>query len=131
MQRFLVVDDNVIERNLYETIINYHFESYKVDFAVNGKEALGKSCENEYEVIIVDIEMPSMNGIDFFKQLRKKEPQKAERIIFASANIENHKRTFFSKEDCPCLAKPFKRIELLELISNAIERNEANASNPR
>ena len=70
MQRFLIVDDNAIERTLYATIINYYFESSHIDFAADGLEALDKSSKNDYEVIIVDIEMPRMNGIDFFDQLK-------------------------------------------------------------
>jgi len=124
MQRFLVVDDNAIERTLYETIINYHFDSPHVDFAANGLEALGKSTKNDYEVIIVDIEMPGMNGIDFFEQLRKFSPQKAERVIFSSANIDNHRKTFFNNEDCPHINKPFTRNELVHIINNTIKKKQ-------
>ena len=124
MQRLLVVDDNAIERTLYETIINYHFDSLHVDFAANGLEALEKSSKKDYSVIIVDIEMPGMNGIVFFEQLRKLSPQKAEKVIFSSANIENHRKTFFNKEDCPYLTKPFSKTELLHLINNTIERGK-------
>ena len=124
MQRFLIVDDNAIERNLYETIINYHFDSPCVDFAVNGLEALGKSTQNDYEVIIVDIEMPHMNGIVFFEQLRRSSPQKAKNVIFSSANIENHEKSFFNNEDCPRLNKPYNRDELLHIINNTINKKQ-------
>ncbi|MDT8318361.1 MAG: response regulator [bacterium] len=124
MHRFLIVDDNAIERTLYETIINYHFDSPRVDFAVNGLEALSKSNNNEYDVIIVDIEMPLMNGITFFQQLRKSSPQKAENVIFSSANIDNHRRTFFDHEDCLKINKPFSRNELLHMINNTIKKKQ-------
>ena len=129
MPRFLIVDDNAIERTLYETIINYHFNSSKIDFAVDGLEALRKSSDNDYEVIIVDIEMPHMNGIDFFKHLRQLSPQKAEKIIFSSANIENHKRTFFNSLDCPKISKPFSRNELLHLINDTIKKSKSPVHN--
>ena len=121
MQRFLIVDDNAIERALYHMIISYHFDCSHIDFAVNGVEALEESLKNDYSAIIADIEMPRMNGIDFFKRLKINSPQKAEKVIFASANIENHKKTFFNRENCPYLVKPFSRIELLHLINNTIE----------
>ena len=124
MPRFLVVDDNAIERTLYETIINYHFNPSKIDFAINGLEALKKSSAKDYEVIIVDIEMPHMNGIDFFEHLRKLSPQKANKIIFSSANIETHKRTFFNNNDCPKICKPFNRNELLHLINDTIKKKD-------
>lgn len=124
MQRFLIVEDNAIERTLYETIINYHFDFTHIDFAVNGLEALGRSNKNDYEVIIVDIEMPGMNGIDFFEQLKKLSPQKAEKVFFASANIEPHKKTFFTNEGCPYINKPFSRNELLHMINNIIKKNQ-------
>ena len=124
MQRFLIVDDNAIERTLYATIINYYFESSHIDFAADGLEVLDKSTKNDYEVIIVDIEMPRMNGIDFFDQLKNFSPHKAEKVIFSSANIDSHRKTFFNNENCSHISKPFSRKDLLHIMNSTIKKTK-------
>ena len=63
MPNILIVDDETpIRRTLKEIL---EFEKYKVDEAENGLEGLKKVTENDYDVVLCDIKMPKMDGIEF------------------------------------------------------------------
>ncbi len=69
--RFLVVDDHPIVREGLRLILEMDFQFCSVDEAINGKEALTKLSENFYDLILLDICMPEMNGLDFLKEKKK------------------------------------------------------------
>ncbi len=122
--RFLIIDNNQIERNLYQAILFHHYKHSAIDFADNGVAALEKCSANNYSAIISTIEMPLMNGIDFFEKLKATSPLIAKKTIFVSSNIETYKSSFFKENDCPAMEKPFKKSKLLQLIDIIIEREE-------
>ena len=67
--KILVVED---EKNLNKIITKYLKKSnYSVDSAYDGEEALDYINVGEYDVIILDIMMPKMNGYDFIKKIRQ------------------------------------------------------------
>lgn len=81
MRKILIVEDEPILRETYEMIISS--QPYICDVAKNGVEAL-KLCENrEYDLILLDVMMPIMTGIDFLEKFDKL-PQMASRIIILS-----------------------------------------------
>jgi len=84
MISFLVVDDDPKITNLYELLIIRRYNEASVVKTHDGKEALGKAGISDYSVILSDLDMPIMNGIDFHKTLKKKSPLLAEKTIFIS-----------------------------------------------
>lgn len=68
--RILVVDDSISSRSLLASILSAH--GYLVDVAENGVEALEKFGQNEYHLLVSDIEMPLMNGLELVRTLRKR-----------------------------------------------------------
>ena len=69
MARLLIVDD---EEKIREMIGKYAVhEGYEVTLASNGREALDIFRDNEYDVIIMDVMMPEMDGYETFKKMRE------------------------------------------------------------
>jgi len=69
MSKILVVDDEKSIRNTLREILEY--EKFIVDEASDGMEAIEKVRENRYDVILLDIKMPKMDGIEVLEQLMK------------------------------------------------------------
>jgi two-component system chemotaxis response regulator CheY len=70
--RILIVDDAHLIRLYYRKILETH--DYEVDEALNGLEALEKLLENPYDMLIVDVNMPQMDGLTFLSALRRLDP---------------------------------------------------------
>ncbi len=67
MARILIVDDESPIRRTLRDILE--FEKYKVDEAINGLDCLAKVKRNKYDVIISDIKMPKMDGMEALERL--------------------------------------------------------------
>ena len=85
-QRILVVDDEQIIRESLSFILKK--EGYSVEEAGNGKDALAKHELNAFDIIITDIEMPEMKGVELLKQIRQRTPQALVVIITAFGSVE-------------------------------------------
>jgi YesN/AraC family two-component response regulator len=69
MKRILIVDDNVLMRKL---IVNlFSKEEVILDEASDGKEGLGKMNDNHYDLVITDLIMPGMEGIEMIMQAKR------------------------------------------------------------
>ena len=71
MKRILVVDDARLVRSYYRGILEKH--GYQVDEALNGLEALEKLLLASFDLLIVDVNMPKMDGLTFLRAVRKGE----------------------------------------------------------
>jgi len=72
MNRILLVDDNIMMRKL---VINlFRNQDLAFDEASNGREGLGKIVENRYDLVITDIVMPDMEGIEMIMLAKKQQP---------------------------------------------------------
>lgn len=80
----LLVEDDEISCEIIKNILDK--DNLKLDIAKNGKKALQLFLENKYDLILLDIEMPVLNGIDFIKIIREKEKSKT-KIIAVTAHI--------------------------------------------
>ena len=85
-KRILVVDDEQIIRESLSFILKK--EGYNVEEAANGKDALMKHEANPFDIIITDIEMPEMKGVDLLKQIRQRTLQTMVVIITAFGSVE-------------------------------------------
>lgn len=72
MKRILVVDDNVMMRRLIINLFNK--EDYNFDEAGDGVEGLEKMSDNSYDLVITDIVMPKMEGIEMIIQAKRSFP---------------------------------------------------------
>jgi len=122
----LVAEDNPVnQRNIKELLEK---ESYHVELANNGKEALQKLQENIYHAMILDCEMPVLSGYEVIKTLRSEEmktktsgnPKKLPVIALAvhlSAEDKAHLKTLGINAS---MTKPVRKTELLHLLKGLI-----------
>jgi DNA-binding NarL/FixJ family response regulator len=69
--RFLITDDHPIVRQGLKQLLKETFESIVVDEAANGSEAIDKIKNEKYEIVLLDIAMPGMNGLEVLKEIQK------------------------------------------------------------
>jgi two-component system, chemotaxis family, chemotaxis protein CheY len=87
--RVLVVDDAHLVRLYYRRILEA--AGYEIDEAINGVEALEKLLENAPDLLIVDINMPQMDGLTFLSELRRRPlPQSAIPALVTSTEAAPH-----------------------------------------
>ncbi len=82
MKKILIVEDNDLNLKLFCDILE--FNNYNVEIAKNGLEAYSKISANLYDLILLDIQLPKMNGFELLDKL-KKEKFKTDNFIILSA----------------------------------------------
>jgi DNA-binding response OmpR family regulator len=91
MKRILVVDDEKNIQELYKTALEA--EGYEVSVSNSGKDAQSRLEGEQFDLIILDIRMPELNGVEFLKDLRSKEPNLP--VLICSA-YPMYKNDFFT-----------------------------------
>ncbi|RLD38262.1 MAG: hypothetical protein DRI83_02745, partial [Bacteroidetes bacterium] len=115
----LLAEDNVINQKI--TIINLQQLGHDIDLAENGIEAWEKYKKKEYDIILMDIQMPEMDGIEVTHLIRDYEAENPSRqrtrIIALTANILGQDAEYCLSEGMDAyIAKPFRFEDILEKI---------------
>ena len=126
MYKILVVDD---EEKIRELIGKYaKFEGHSVDFATDGMEAVEKCRENTYDVIIMDIMMPNLDGFSACREIRKKSDVP---ILMLSARGEEYdKINGFELGVDDYVVKPFSPKELMLRVEAIMKRAQKSEVAP-
>jgi CheY-like chemotaxis protein len=107
----LIVDDDPFVRRLIADALAS--QGYEVDTAVNGREGLEKIIAQPYDLIMSDLRMPELDGIGLYREVERRRPELAARIVFVSGTTEFPEYTLFLQHNSvPVLSKPF-RVEML------------------
>lgn len=85
-KKILVVDDSALMRSVICDIINSDERFQVEDRAINGKVALGLLIRKEYDAVVLDVNMPIMNGLELLKELQKQKI--AAKVIMASTDTK-------------------------------------------
>ena len=116
----LVIDDEEIMREILETLLTR--EGYSVRLASSAEEGLELARSVPFDVAIVDLMLPGMDGISALEELKKINEELPVLLITAFASVETAiaamKRGAFDY-----ITKPFKNDEVLVVVRNAVERN--------
>ena len=115
--RILIVDDDSTVRDLLGTTIREDLENATIDTASDGFEAGTKVQSFKPDIILLDLMMPGLNGIEVCKKLKSDEGTKRIRVIAmtgypSEANVND---IINAGAEC-CLAKPFDRARLKEAL---------------
>ena len=113
--KILIVEDNVLISKLWERILS---SIAKVETAYNGEEGLKKVQMNFYNIIISDIDMPLMDGINFYKKAYKKDISLQTRFIFVSGRITEEREEFLNNNKLKYFSKPVDIIDLVNAVKN-------------
>ena len=123
-KRILIVDDDAEIRDLLEFDISS--SGYFVDTASDGMEGLNKALNNKYDLILLDVMMPKMNGFDVCKNIRQAKINVPILMLTAKGTISDKTSGFDSGAD-DYLVKPFSFQEL-EARIKALLRRSGNES---
>ena len=115
--RVLVVDDDPMIRHLIGTILERY--QIKSDFAVNGYSALKKWKSVRYQAIMMDINMPVMDGFEVVKQIRKKEKEtnRPYTPVIAVTSVASRDDSMKTAGFDHYLKKPFSIPQFAEVIN--------------
>ena len=120
MKKVLFVDDEVIILYMLKEFFSDH-SGYQVFTARNGDEALKIFKDEKISVVVTDIQMPVMNGLDLCKEIRKLDQTAS--IIALTAFQKVFKYMRFREEGFDdCLKKPFEPEELKEIIDYSFKK---------
>jgi len=112
--RILVVDDSVTVRMYHRHILSG--AGYEIDEAENGMEALEKINENKYDLFLVDINMPILDGYSFVKRMRESLGYDTAVIMISTEADENDKTIAYNSGANLYQVKPAGTDELLNSV---------------
>lgn len=120
----LVVEDDDAGRALVQTLLEQ--SGYSILAAADGLSGLRLAREHEPDVIVLDVGLPGLNGLDLTRRLRQAAPTRTIPIILLTshASIDDMARGLDAGAD-DFVAKPFQRVELLARIRSAARMRQA------
>ena len=118
-KRILVIDDASLVRFYYRDALER--AGYAVDEALNGLEALEKLLMRPPDLLIVDINMPKMDGIELIKQIRTKSTHKFVPILVLTTESQVAKKQEAKSAGATgWIVKPFKPEQLLAVVDRVL-----------
>ena len=111
-RRALVVDDDEPIRTMLSKIVER--QDFEVETARDGKEAIERIDADGYDVILLDLMMPHVDGFVVLRHMQSRHPDKLSRTIIASAIPEAEIRRRFAGEVYRIHSKPFDMAKLIE-----------------
>ncbi len=121
MPRILIIDDEKAIRHTLKEILE--FESYQVDQAEDGPAGLDLLIQKKYDVVLCDIKMPKMDGLEVLERAQKLAPDAAFIMVSAHGNIELAVEAT-KKGAFDFLTKPPDLNRLLLTVRNALDRSK-------
>ena len=118
-KRILVVDDDPTVIDFTSRVLAD--DGFWAEIAHNGEAAKEKIAEQQFDLLITDIQMPVMSGIELYHWLQEKHPRLADRVIFISGSVGNEdNQTFLKQVGRPYLAKPFVGSDLIAIVGEIL-----------
>lgn len=121
----LVVEDDPSIRRLVNMVLQR--AGYRVDVASDGIEAVLKLGVCDYDVIILDLMMPNLDGFSFMNTLAENDPARLKKIIVTSAASPNIIKDRIGDLPFAVLSKPFDISQLAERVRSCIESQNIHA----
>lgn len=131
-KKILIVDDEVEMRIALETTLKR--EGYNLSLAENGEQALERLDEDKFDLVLTDVKMPKMNGIELLKNLKQQSPKTIAIMMTAYGDIDNAVETMKAGA-FDYLLKPFSAEILVSTVNRAFldeysTKNESSKSLP-
>jgi DNA-binding NtrC family response regulator len=113
----LIIDDDKDVCHYLKQFLEKH--NFTVDFITDSKKAVSSVKDNNYQIVILDIVMPKIDGIELLRSIKKEDDDLCVIMLSGYPTFERARETF--KHDCfDFLTKPFETETLLETINRAI-----------
>jgi two-component system sensor histidine kinase/response regulator len=118
--RILLAEDNLVNQQVAVAMLVKR--GHEVHVASNGREAVAAVQQRDYDVILMDIQMPEMNGFEAAQAIRALPQGKAQRIIALTAHaLSGERERCLAHGMTDYLAKPFKGHELFGMVERAAD----------
>ena len=114
MAKILIVEDNELNLKLMKDILES--QGYSIETAKDGKEGLEKACENDFDLILLDLQMPIVSGYDFLRIYDKKTPV----IVVSACAMENEVNKAKELACIDYISKPIQIVDFLKTIEKYI-----------
>jgi CheY-like chemotaxis protein len=119
--KILVVDDEPVVQDLLNDVLGD--EGYKVEIVENGDDALERLGSKDYDVILLDIKLPGMSGIELYEHIQKTAKSLASRVIFVTGDVLSaDTMTYVLSAGIPYITKPFEAEQLLNGIGHILSQ---------
>jgi DNA-binding response OmpR family regulator len=126
VRRILVVEDEPSISDVCRRVLTR--EGYAVEIAANGKLAQTMVGEKPYDLCLIDIRTPALNGKELYEWLQEKYPQLTKRVIFTTGDmLEGDTQSFIEGTGRPCLPKPFSPSDLKAIVRETLQ-NQIDSS---
>lgn len=123
-----IIDDEPIIHEVLGDLLSS--EGYKVENSASGEEALDKHSSQSFQLVLLDLLLPGIDGIEVLKKLKKIDPNSVIIIITAFASVESA-ISAMKIGAYDYIQKPFKHDELLITVQRAIEHRKLQEENMR
>ncbi len=121
MSRYiLIVDDSRLSRMISRQFVTNLHSDWKIDEAGTGEEAIELASANTPYLILLDVNMPGIGGLETAARIRKAHPQT--HIVLLTANVQNSVQAAAEELGLGFLPKPLKEPQLHALL-NSLETN--------
>jgi two-component system NtrC family response regulator len=122
--RILFIDDDKAGREV--ALFNLRKAGHEVTAASDGQEGLAAFAKDPFDLVVTDVKMPGISGIEVLKRVRRKAPEVPVLVITAFGNVETAVEAM--KEGAyDFIGKPFHRDQLLLAVDKALERRRLAA----
>lgn len=112
----LVIDDEPSIRDLLSVMLRD--DGHEVEAVGDGTEGLQRLAVRDFDLIITDVKMPGVDGIEFYRRVKTWDAKVASRIIFTTGDmISPHTRDFLETVGNPHLVKPFHLADIKSLVA--------------
>jgi signal transduction histidine kinase/ActR/RegA family two-component response regulator len=124
--RLLIVDDEVLVARAVRRVFEKEF---RVEIALDGQSALEKLRKTDYDVVLCDVMMPGISGLDVYRQVRAENEPLARRFVFATGGLFSQELSDNVKRLSNMIVeKPFDPAELRRVILAAVPEPRSGAS---
>jgi CheY-like chemotaxis protein len=118
--RVLIVDDDKVIQQLL--VVNLELEGYEVETASDGEEALKSILANRYDVVLLDVMMPKMDGREVCRRVKADPKVKDTPIVFLSARAQDFDvRQGYELGVSAYVTKPFDPVDLLDVVQRVMK----------
>jgi len=124
--RILIVDDEPAVLQLLSRVLAE--DRHHVETAGNAADALNRLKNGKYDLVLLDIKLPEMSGIELYKHLQKLSPSLAKAVIFVTGDVMGaDTREFLDRTKALHLAKPFDTEQVRKEVNHILAEGRVEA----
>lgn len=121
-KKVLIVDDDLKSTKLLSMLIG---NQDSIETASDGMEGLKKINGQRFDLIISDVHMPGMNGIEMYIEAKKSDPKIKDRLLFLSATSNPEMISFFKEHNLVYMGKPSPVTQIRKVMREIINKKGA------